>query len=76
MTNQIQIIHFFTVAEAQSNIKTADAKLTSFAIASEKRQREFQKWNETMATKLQILKDKIAEVRNTADGVRIYVYRT
>ena len=29
-----------------------------------------------MATKLQILKDKIAEVRNTADGVRIYVYRT
>lgn len=62
----------FTVAEAQSNIKRADAKLTSFAIASVKRQEEFDKWNGTLAAKLKILKDKIAEARNTADGVNYY----
>lgn len=57
------------VAEAQSNIKRADAKLTSLAAASVKRQVEFDKWNGTLAAKLQILKDKIAEARNAADGV-------
>ncbi|XP_011501171.1 PREDICTED: laminin subunit alpha-1 [Ceratosolen solmsi marchali] len=61
------------LAEAQSNIKWADAKLTSLALASIKRQTEFDKWNGTLASKLQILKDKINEARNTADGIRISV---
>ncbi|XP_014204068.2 laminin subunit alpha-1 [Copidosoma floridanum] len=61
------------LAEAQSNIKKADAKLTSMTIAAIKRQEEFDKWNGTLANKLQILKDKIAEARNTADGIRVSI---
>lgn len=60
---------FLTVTEAQSNIKRADAKLISLATASAMRQVEFDRWNDTLATKLQKLKDKIAEARNTAEGV-------
>ncbi|KAJ8669684.1 hypothetical protein QAD02_000943, partial [Eretmocerus hayati] len=59
------------LAEAQNNIKKADAKLSSFALASVKRQEEFDKWNGTLEAKLQILKDKIAEARNAADGIRV-----
>ncbi|XP_015607311.1 laminin subunit alpha-1 [Cephus cinctus] len=59
------------LTEAQSNIKKADAKLISLTNASVKRQSEFKKWNDTLAEKLQNLKNKIAEARNTADGIRI-----
>ncbi|XP_014221917.2 laminin subunit alpha-1 [Trichogramma pretiosum] len=61
------------VAEAQSTIKMLDAKVTSLTSASDKRQGKFDKWNSTLATKLQILKDKIAEARNTADGIRVSI---
>ncbi|CAB0032889.1 unnamed protein product [Trichogramma brassicae] len=60
-------------AEAQSTIKMLDAKVTSLTSASDKRQGKFDKWNSTLATKLQILKDKIAEARNTADGIRVSI---
>ncbi|KMQ97151.1 laminin subunit alpha-1 [Lasius niger] len=56
------------LSEALSNIKTADAKLISLSNAAMKRKAVFDKWNDTLATKLQNLKDKIAEARNTADG--------
>nr|XP_012147088.1 PREDICTED: laminin subunit alpha-2 isoform X4 [Megachile rotundata]XP_012147089.1 PREDICTED: laminin subunit alpha-2 isoform X4 [Megachile rotundata] len=59
------------LTEALSNIKKADAKLTSLSNASVKRKNAFDKWNDTLATKLQNLKDKIAEARNTADGIRV-----
>ncbi|XP_048508975.1 laminin subunit alpha-1 [Athalia rosae] len=59
------------LTEAQSNIKRADAKLISLTNASVKRKNEFDKWNDTLAAKLRYLKDKIAEARNTADGIRI-----
>ncbi|KAK0081679.1 hypothetical protein PV325_011758 [Microctonus aethiopoides] len=59
------------LTEAQSNIKKADAKLISLAHASAKRQIEFDRWNETLGDNLKKLKDKIAEARNTADGIRI-----
>lgn len=32
-------------------------------------QREFQRWNDTFADKLQALRDKITRARHTADGV-------
>lgn len=57
-----------------SNIKTADAKLISLSNAAMKRKAVFDKWNDTLATKLQNLKDKIAEARNTADGVTIHYF--
>jgi len=38
-----------------------------------KRKAVFDKWNDTLATKLQNLKDKIAEARNTAEGVRTII---
>jgi len=53
------------------NIKATDAKLISLSNAAMKRKAVFDKWNDTLATKLQNLKDKIAEARNTADGVII-----
>ncbi|XP_023288824.1 laminin subunit alpha-2 [Orussus abietinus] len=59
------------LADAQSDIKKADAKLTSLTHAAMTRQAEFDKWNDTLARKLQNLKNKIAEARNTADGIRI-----
>ncbi|XP_029679159.1 laminin subunit alpha-1-like [Formica exsecta] len=59
------------LSEAMSNIKTADAKLISLSNAAMKRKAVFDKWNDTLATKLQNLKDKIAEARNTADGIRV-----
>lgn len=58
-----------SVTEALSNIKKADAKLISLSNAAAKRKNVFDKWNGTLATKLQNLKDEIAEARNTADGV-------
>lgn len=57
------------MTEALSNIKKADAKLISLSNAAMKRKAVFDKWNDTLAMKLQNLKDKIAEARNTADGV-------
>lgn len=60
---------WISVTEALSNIKKADAKLISLSNAAMKRKAAFDKWNDTLATKLQNLKDKIAEARNTADGV-------
>lgn len=65
------IYSYISVTEALSNIKKADAKLISLSNAAVKRKNEFDKWNDTLATKLQNLKDKIAEARNTADGVTI-----
>lgn len=62
------------VTEALSNIKKADAKLISLSNAAVKRKNVFDKWNDTLASKLQNLKDKIAEARNTADGVIIILY--
>nr|XP_031843946.1 laminin subunit alpha-1 isoform X2 [Nomia melanderi] len=59
------------LTEALSNIKKADAKLISLSNAAVKRKNEFDKWNDTLATKLQNLKDKITEARNTADGIRV-----
>lgn len=59
------------LAEAQSNIKRADSKLISLANASSKRQIEFIKWNGTLTEKIRKLKNKIAEARNTADGIRV-----
>lgn len=63
-----------SVTEALSNIKKADAKLISLSNAAMKRKAVFDKWNDTLATKLQNLKDKIAEARNAADGVRIITF--
>ena len=63
---------YLSVAEAQSNIKKTDAKLISLATASALRQAEFDRWNDTLAVKLQKLKDKITEARNTADGVSLF----
>lgn len=57
------------MTEALSNIKKADSKLISLSNAAVKRKNAFDKWNDTLAKKLQNLKDKIAEARNTADGV-------
>ncbi|XP_050482872.1 laminin subunit alpha-1 isoform X2 [Bombus huntii] len=59
------------LTEALSNMKKADAKLISLSNAAVKRKNEFDKWNDTLTTKLQNLKDKIAEARNTADGIRV-----
>ncbi|XP_076751939.1 wing blister [Xylocopa sonorina] len=59
------------LTEALSNTKKTDAKLTSLANAAVRRKNEFDKWNDTLATKLQSLKDKIVEARNTADGIRV-----
>lgn len=61
------------VTEALSNIKKADAKLISLSNVAMKRKAVFDKWNDTLAMKLQNLKDKIAEARNTAEGVRIII---
>lgn len=61
------------MSEALSNIKKADAKLISLSNAAMKRKAIFDKWNDTLATKLQNLKDKIAEARNTAEGVKIII---
>ncbi|KAL6255156.1 hypothetical protein P5V15_013489 [Pogonomyrmex californicus] len=61
------------LSEALSNIKKADAKLISLSNAAMKRKAAFDKWNDTLATKLQNLKDKIAEARNTAEGIRVSV---
>lgn len=69
-------IYGILVSEAMSNIKTTDAKLISLSNAAMKRKAVFDKWNDTLATKLQNLKDKIAEARNTADGVIIIHYFT
>ncbi|XP_078049383.1 wing blister isoform X2 [Augochlora pura] len=59
------------LTEALSNVKKADAKLISLSNAAVKRKNEFDKWNDTLASKLQSLKDKIAEARNAADGIRV-----
>ncbi|KAF7990369.1 hypothetical protein HCN44_000174 [Aphidius gifuensis] len=59
------------LTEAQSIIKKTDAKLISLAHAADKRQNEFKGWNETLAEKLNNLRIKISEARNTADGIRI-----
>ncbi|XP_039307072.1 laminin subunit alpha-1 isoform X3 [Solenopsis invicta] len=59
------------LSEALSNIKKADAKLISLSNAAKKRKAVFDKWNDTLASKLQNLKDKIAEARNTAEGIRV-----
>lgn len=56
-----------------SNIKKADAKLISLSNAAVKRKSVFDKWNDTLTSKLQNLKDKIAEARNTAEGVIIII---
>jgi len=64
---------YILVTEALSNIKKADAKLISLSNVAMKRKTVFDKWNDTLATKLQNLKDKIAEARNTAEGVRIII---
>ncbi|XP_035736479.1 laminin subunit alpha-1-like [Vespa mandarinia] len=61
------------LSEALSNIKKADAKLISLSNAAVKRKSVFDKWNDTLTSKLQNLKDKIAEARNTAEGIRISV---
>ncbi|XP_076245323.1 wing blister [Calliopsis andreniformis] len=59
------------LTEALSNIKKANAKLISLSNAAVKRKNVFDKWNGTLSTKLQNLKDRIAEARNTADGIRV-----
>ncbi|XP_017882648.2 laminin subunit alpha-1 [Ceratina calcarata] len=59
------------LAEALSNIKRADVKLISLSNAAAKGKKEFDKWNDTLSTKLQHLKDKIAEARDIADGIRV-----
>ena len=56
------------VTEALSNIKKADAKLISLSNVAMKRKAVFDKWNDTLATKLQNLKDKIAEARILPKG--------
>lgn len=64
-----------TVSKSQSNILAANNTLNNMEVLSEKNNVKFQRWNTTMSSQLQELRDKIAKAKHAAEGVSIYFVR-
>lgn len=64
---------FLIVTKTVSNIRTANSILESLESISEKNNEKMKMWNETISAQLNALKDKIAQAKHIAEGVRIYL---
>lgn len=60
---------YLTVSQSLSNIRAANNTLNNIEIMSMKQNEKFQKWNNSMSTRLQELRDKIAKAKHAAEGV-------
>lgn len=58
------------VTKTVSNIRTANSILESLESISEKNNEKMKIWNETISSQLKALKDKIAQAKHIAEGVR------
>lgn len=63
------ILFFDTVSQSLSNIRAANNTLNNIETISKKHNEKFRKWNETIGSQLQELRDKIAKARHAAEGV-------
>lgn len=64
-------LHFYpSVTKTVSNIRTANSILESLESISEKNNDKMKMWNETISSQLKALKDKIAQAKHIAEGVR------
>lgn len=66
---QFIIFYFTTVSQSLSNIRAANNTLNNIETISAKHNEKFRKWNETIGSQLQELRDKIAKARHAAEGV-------
>lgn len=60
------------VTKTLSSIRSANSILDNLEIISEKNNEKMRKWNETVSLQLKALKDKIAQAKHAAEGVRIH----
>lgn len=57
------------VTASQENIQQAEVLLSRLSEDAVERKRKFQQWNDTMAARLQELRNKITQARHAANGV-------
>lgn len=55
---------------AVSNIRSAHNLLENLESISEKNSEKMRRWNETVSSQLKALRDKIAQAKHAAEGVR------
>lgn len=65
----IQSFWYLTVSQSLSNIRAANNTLNNIEMMSLKYNEKFQQWNNSMGTRLQELRDKIAKAKHAAEGV-------
>lgn len=69
LKTKIFIFIISTVSQSLSNIRAANNTLNNIETISAKNNEKFRKWNETIGSQLQELRDKIAKARHAAEGV-------
>lgn len=67
----IQSFWYLTVSQSLSNIRAANNTLNNIEMMSLKYNEKFQQWNNSMGTRLQELRDKIAKAKHAAEGVSL-----
>jgi hypothetical protein len=55
---------------SQENVRLSEALLSRLSEDAVERNRKFQQWNDTMAARLEELRNKITQARHAANGVR------
>lgn len=58
-----------TVTASQENVQKSEAVLSRLSADAVARNHKFQQWNDTMAARLQELRNKITQARHAANGV-------
>lgn len=66
------IICVRVVSQSLSNIRAANNTLNNIENMSLKYNEKFQQWNNSMGTRLQELRDKIAKAKHAAEGVSLF----
>lgn len=68
-TIKIRYYIIVAVTASQENIQQAEVLLSRLSEDAVERNRKFQQWNDTMAARLQELRNKITQARHAANGV-------
>ena len=55
---------------SQENVRQSEALFSRLSEDAVERNRKFQQWNDTMAARLEELRNKITQARHAANGVR------
>ncbi|KDR22194.1 Laminin subunit alpha-1, partial [Zootermopsis nevadensis] len=61
------------ITSSQENIQKSEALLSRLSEDAVERNRKFQQWNDTMAARLQELRNKITQARHAANGIHLSI---